>query len=252
MNDSFVPDDELHEEPEIVGGSEVVCVTVKKGKLIRRATRAHQVINPFTKELVSVPAKPAVYAGPMPSQASALERRLCRFLTKEGVDAKWGRDSVPKISNPLTLRWVTPDIFIPSTRLHVEVKGQMTVETVRQLVFLAREHPRYYLFQGTLRQWARVLIHEDVPTFLSASDVAVIRDYARAQRDRYLAKHPRRWTRSNEEKFSDADLAYSRAFQRQELLALARDEAAAKRAGELTAARIRCYVRRWLGDLDLF
>lgn len=186
------------------------------------------------------------------SQSSKLERSLWKFLTKTGVDAKWGRNSVPRISNPLTLRWVTPDLFIPSTRLHVEVKGQMTVETVRQLVFLSRHHSRYYLFQGTLRQWAGVLIHEDVPTFLSASDADLVRDHARARRDRYLAKHPLRWTRSNEEKFSDADLAFSRAFQRQELLALARDEAAAKRAGELTAARIRCYVRRWLGDLDLF
>lgn len=75
-----------------------------------------------------------------PSQSSKLEKRLWEFLTKNGVDARWGRDSVPQIGNPATLRWVTPDIFIPSTRLHVEVKGQMTVETIRQLVFLARDH----------------------------------------------------------------------------------------------------------------
>lgn len=187
-----------------------------------------------------------------PSQSSKPERILWEFLTKNGVDAKWGRDSVPEIDNPATLRWNTPDLFIPSTRLHVEVKGQMTVEVIRQLVFLSRHHARYYLFQGTLRQWASVLVHEDVPIFLSASDVALVREYARARRDRYMAKHPPRWTRSNEERFSDADLVYAKAFQRQELLALARDEAAARQAGELTVARIRCYVRRWLGDLDLF
>ena len=187
-----------------------------------------------------------------PSQSSKLERSLWKFLTKNGVDAKWGKKSVPPIGNPATLQWNTPDLFIPSTRLHVEVKGQMTVEVIRQLIFLSRHHPRYYLFQGTLRQWAGVLIHEEVPTFLSASDVALVRDYARARRDRYVAKHPPRWRRSNEERFSNADLVYAKAFQRKELLALATDEAAAKRAGELTVARIRCYVRRWLGDLDLF
>ena len=167
------------------------------------------------------------------SQNEAVVRK---FLRDHDVRAQ---DEVPSFVNPLTGSPATPDFFIPSPGFYIEVKGLMTFKAIRIMAHLARAKPNYYLYQADDYDWRPKIDHWPLGSLTPLERKQIEGGAARAMNEHSFAHPPR--TKANK-LFSAADREHSKAFQRQEILVMAKSPKAAKAASRVTLERLRAYA----------
>src|SRR5689334_19479047 len=173
------------------------------------------------------------------------EAALQAYLEASRIHAV-ARSDVPSLVNRDTGRRNSADFFLPATALHIEVKGQMSLDAIRKLTALARATSRYYLYQH--RDWAWDPKVADWPDgVLSEAQARALQDRATKARRAHDAAHPSRSTRAA--RYPGAAVAFARALQQEEILLMSRGLKIANAASTVTLARLKRYVDTFIAEI---
>lgn len=162
------------------------------------------------------------------------------FLEANGIVFEY--EGGPRIRHPETTRRRSPDFYLPSSQLFVEVKGRAEMCDIRSLFQFCRSSHNYYLYMPAAWEWP--VGCEDWPTgALQPETRKRFEERANAARDECLARARRRRAQTRYPKLAH-EREYRKQLQLDEILLLATSPDAARHASELTRARVHRFVHQ--------